>query len=221
MDQVDQQPGDGGHPDDGAGEVEELGHGPERDPSPATGRLRGRWLALGPGARSTVAAVLGVALGAAVVLGFQNVHGHRPVPRPTTATSLPVSATLLAEDVCTSYDGSVLQVSFRIVNAGQHPVTVVGVRPDLPLGMLLSMGTTLDSGDCAPGGPGPADGTLRPGQSQPVTFRLLPLDSCPQPAPVAASVDVTGAGPPTVSVPVLVDLGSVQFVGCATASAAP
>jgi len=216
---VDQQPETGGHPADGSGEVEELGHGPERDPSPAAGWLRRRWLALGPGARSTVAAVLGVALGAAVVLGFQNVHGQRPTP--TARQTIPVSATLLAQDVCTSYDGSVLQVSFRIVNAGQRPVTIVGVRPDLPLGMLLSMGTTLDSGDCAPGGPGPADGTLRPGESQPVTFRLLPLDSCPQPAPVAAAVDVAGASPAIVSVPVLVDLGSVQFVGCATASAAP
>jgi len=222
MDRVDQQPQHGGEPADGLGEVEELGHGPERDPSQAGGWLRRRWLALGPGGRSTAAAVLGVALGAAIVLGFQNIHGPRRVPTSTVNPTLPVSALLVAQDVCTSYDGSVLQVSFRIVNAGQQPVHVVAVRPDLPLGMLLSLGASLDPGDCAAGTPGgPADGTLRPGQSQPVTFRLLPLDSCPQPAPVAAAVDVAHSSPATVSVPVLVDLGSVQFVGCSTASLAP
>jgi hypothetical protein len=89
------------------------------------------------------------------------------------------------------------------------------------MGMLLSLGTTLAPGDCATGAPGPAHGTLLPGESQPVTFRLLPLDSCPQPAPVAAAVDVAHSSPATVSVPVLVDLGSVQFNGCATASLAP
>lgn len=218
---MDQQADPGDRPGLGADAVEELGHGPEREPSAAAGRLRRRWLALGPGARSAVAAVLGVALGAAIVLGFQNVHAGRAQPAPSPVRpSLPVSATLVAQDVCTSFDGPVLQVSFRIENAGQTPVTLVGVRSDLPLGMLLTLGTVLTPSACGGGTPGPADGLLNPGHSQPVTFRLLALDACPQPAPVAAAVDLAGASPATVSVPVLADLGSVQFAGCTTPSAA-
>jgi hypothetical protein len=221
MDRVDQQPEHepgsgrttGGPAADG---VEELGQGPERRPSPAAGWAGSRWRAAGTGARSVVAVLAGVALGAVVVLGFQNVHGQRPTPTHSARPSLPVSAILVAQDICTTFEGSVLQVSFRIQNAGQTPVSVVGVRPDLPLGMLLTLGTVLTPSACAGGPPGPADGLLNPGTSQPVTFRLLPLDVCPQAAPVAAAVDVANSTPATVSVPVLVDLGSVRFASCPT-----
>jgi hypothetical protein len=216
MDQVDQQPEPHGHRADGAETVEELGQGPEREPPAAAGWVRRRWLELGPGTRSVLTGVVGVALGAAVVLGFQNVHAGSTTPSPTTRPTLPVSATLVAQAVCTSFDGPILEVSFRIENAGQAPVRLVGVRPDLPLGMLLTLGTVLTPSACGGGPPGPADGLLNPGTSQPVTFRLLPLDRCPQAAPVAAAVDVAGNALPTVSVPVLVDLGSVQFADCTT-----
>lgn len=198
--------------------VEELGQGSDREPSPGTGWLLTRWRAVGPGVRTAVAGVVGVALGAAAVLGLQDGHGQRPTPTSSARPSLPVSAILVAQDICTSFDGPILQVSFRIQNAGQTPVTMVGVRPDLPLGMLLTLGTVLTPSGCAGGPAGPADGLLNPGTSQPVTFRLLPLDVCPQAAPVAAAVDVANSSPATVSVPVLVDLGSVQFAGCTSAS---
>ena len=211
---MDQQP-------EHADPVEELEHGAERERSPAPGWLGRRWRGLGPGVRTAVAVVAGVALGAVAVLAVQNAHGSRPASSPTRSAhpSLPVSAVLLAQDICTAFDGDVLQVSFRIQNAGQTPVSLVAVRPDLPLGMLLTLGTELTPSGCLSGPPGPADGLLNPGTSQPVTFRLLPLDACPQAAPVAAAVDLANSSQPTVSVLVLVDLGSVQFPGCSTPSA--
>jgi hypothetical protein len=213
-----------GQVEDDGDVAEELAQGEDRPSSVRVGWARQRWAGLDPRARTALTAVVGVLVGAVAVVGFQKMSQHppgRPAHRPTAVDTLPVSPTLLAQDVCTVLDGQELDVTFRVVNAGQQPVDLVAVRPDLPLGMLLIIKTDLDVGACGFGPPGPADGTLNPGESQPVTFRLLPLDSCPQPAPVAAAVDLAHATPATVSVPVLVDLGSVDFPGCATRAAQP
>jgi hypothetical protein len=230
MDRVEEQRGPGERPGDrpaerpadGPSPVEELEHGPDREPSPTASWLHARWLRLTPATRSTALALAGVVAGAALVIGVQGLHGTpRPTAAPTGRATLPVSATLVSQDICTSFQGQVLQVSFRVVNAGQRPVDVVGVRADLPLGGLLTIDATQENGSCGTGPPGPVDGRLQPGQSLPVTFRLLPLESCPQPAPVSAVVDLANQSPATVSVPVLVDLGSVDFPGCATTVATP
>ncbi len=204
--------------------LEELGQGEDPPSSVRPAWAARRWASLDPRARTALTVVVGVLVGVVGVVGFQQMSQHprsTPAHRPTPVDTLPVSPTLLAQDVCTVLDGQELDVTFRVVNAGQRPVDLVAVRPDLPLGMLLIIKTDLDVGACGFGPPGPADGTLNPGESQPVTFRLLPLESCPQPAPVAAAVDVAHATPATVSVPVLVDLSSVDFPGCATRAAQP
>jgi len=210
--------------DEAGSDREELGQGPEREDPPRPGWALRRWWSLRPVTRTTLSVLAGVAVGAVAVVGVQDMSRHQrpsPSPHPSPVDTLPVSALLVAEGVCTHLQDQVLEVSFRVTNAGQRPVDVVGVRPDLPLGMLLIIRTDLDDGTCGSGPPGPTDGTLAPGQSQPVTFRLLPLESCPQPAPVAAAVDLAHSSPATVSVPVLVDLSSVDFPGCATQAAQP
>lgn len=204
--------------------AEELGQGEDPASSLRPGWAARRWAGLDPRARTALTAVVGVLVGAVAVVGLQHTSQHprsTPAHSPTPVDTLPVSPTLLAQDVCTVLDGQELDVTFRVVNAGHAPVDLVAVRPDLPLGMLLIIRTDLDVGVCGSGPPGPADGVLNPGESQPVTFRLLPLDSCPQPAPVAATVDLAHATPATWSVPVLADLGSVAFPGCATRAAQP
>lgn len=215
---MEQQEGPGNRP----GDLDELVAG--ADPRGAgVGPLRARWDRLPTATRSLATAVLGVVVGALIVLAVQGTRapGRQPSKPSVLEPTLPASTTLLAQDVCTSYQGEILQVSFRVTNAGQSPVDVVAIRPDLPLGMLLALRTDLDGGTCGTGPAGPADGTLQPGQSQPVTFRLLPLVQCAQPAPVAAAVDLANASPATVSIPVLVDLGSVDFPGCTTPTAIP
>ena len=169
------------------------------------------------GARTAAVALVGAALGIWV---WQGMHQPAaPVARPHPS-SPPVSSLLQAEDICTALVGETLEVSFRLTNVGQQPVTVVGVSPDLPMGMLMQLPTTHDNGHCGSGPPAAAGATLAPGASTPETFHLLPMVDCPQPAPVAASVEVARSSPATVSVPVLVDLGSVDFPGCATATPA-
>jgi hypothetical protein len=221
MDQVDEQSEPTGGAPGPPGAVEELGQGEDRESSVRAGRLRSRWLGLAPGTRTAVTAVVAVALCAAVVLGFQHTQsGHaRPGPTQVALPPIPGSALLEARDVCTGFDGSVLEVSFRLVNTGHAPVDLAAVRPNLPLGMLLTLNTVLTPSACAGGPPGPSDGVLNPGDSQPVTFRLVAMEPCPQAAPVAALVTLGDGSLPAVSVPVLVDLGSVQFADCATQSA--
>lgn len=214
---MEQQEGPGNR----SGDLDELVGG--ADPrGTGVGPLRAVWDRLPTATRSLATAVLGVVIGALVVLAVQGSppgrHPSKPAPLEPT---LPASTTLQAQDVCTSFEGEILQVSFRVTNAGQSPADVVVIRPDLPLGMLLALRTDLDGGTCGTGPAGPASGTLLPGQSQPVTFRLLPLVQCAQPAPVAATVELANASPATVSLPVLVDLGSVDFPGCTTASTTP
>jgi len=205
-------------------EPDEVGQGEERATREPVRWLGTRWDRAPRAVRAAAVAVAGAVVG---VLVWQGLHPtpQRTAGRPTPSLA-PQSALLVAQDICTTFVGPTLEVTFQLSNVGQQPVRVVAVRPELPLGMLLTLGATLDNGHCGSSSgasSGPADPrVLASGASIPVTFRLLPLVDCPQPAPVQAAVDIAGNSPQaTITIPVLPDLGSIRFTGChATAAQA-
>ncbi len=203
-------------------EVDELEQGFERSPW-GPGRWMGsHWARLPRAARAVAVALVGAVVGVLVWQGLQPGTG-RPSAVPSSTSTVPLSLVLQAQSVCVSYAGDVLQVGFELTNVGRQPVRIVVVRPELPLGMLLVLGSDFTSPLCQsrsarPGaGAVPPEGALAPGAGRPVTFRLVPLVNCAAPAPVQAFVEVGGdVSPATVTVAVLPDLGSVSFPGCAT-----
>jgi hypothetical protein len=207
-------PGDTGH-------VEEVAHGAERAPWAVPVLLRSRW--------HRVPRVLRVAVAAAVlaVVAVPMWHALQPAARrqvlPPAPSLAPRSALLAAQDVCTTLVGPTLEVTFLLTNTGRQPLQLLDVRPELPLGMLLTLGRSLDSGHCGTAkAPTTGQPALAAGASVPVTFRLLPMVNCAQPAPVQAAVSVAATGgAATVTIPVLPDLGSVDFPGCAAAVGSP
>lgn len=166
--------------------------------------------------RTALLVLAGVVVGA---FGWQQLarphSGTQPPPRPATSAPAPIPE-LDAQQICEYVHGSVLEVSFQLVNVGRGPVRVVAVRPELPLGLLRPTGVALAPGHCGPANaPTPGDGPLPPGASIPVTLSFRLLTPCPQPAPVQATVDVAGSFPDaTVLVPLLPDLGQVRFPDC-------
>jgi hypothetical protein len=112
-----------------------------------------------------------------------------------------------------------LRVSFELVNLGANDVTLLGVKPLLPLHGLQPVGTATSGGSCAQPGTGASGGLLPAGEKRLFTMHFRLPKSCPQPFPVQASVrlrvdQMVG----TTTVPVFADLGSVEFDTCPSGS---
>ena len=141
-----------------------------------------------------------------------------PIPGPSVQ---PVpddpSLTLNIGLVCpATTDGrKTLSVSFVLVNIGGTDVTLLSVRPRLPLPGLQPIGKTTTGGTCAQPGTQVGGGLLAPGEQRMFTMRFrLPKD-CPQALPVQATVRLrVNQMVGTTTVPVFSDLGSLHFVTC-------
>jgi hypothetical protein len=215
---VDDELGSGPRPDG----RDELVNGTEHGSWVVAGRVTSRWSRLPSGVRTVAVALVGAVIGAVV---WQGLHPTATRGTAQPAPSIPPNGLLQAQNVCTRYSGEILQVGFQLTNVGQRPVKIVVVRPDLPLGMLLELGVDLTSEPCRStstrqgAAAVPSNGLLEPGASQAVTFRLVPVVGCAKPAPVAASVELgDDISPAVVTIPVLVDLGSVSFPACTAAT---
>jgi hypothetical protein len=197
---------------------DELQGGSERGPT----RLP-TWLqALG------AVAVLSVAL--LVVRGAVRSPDPEPAPTPTaTSTAAPdpvatadesgLAGPLAVGAVCTHTDGThSLSVQFQIQNIGVGRVTVLAVRPVLPIGGLRPGKVTLPrSPDC--GTPAARTGrstVLPPGGRVGAQLDFGLPSECPGPYPVEADVDVlmVGESPGTQRLHLLADLGGTKFTTC-------
>jgi hypothetical protein len=113
------------------------------------------------------------------------------LPIPPTVAPLPQVASLAPDAVCAvRNDGrTALAVSFTLVNASAGVVTLESARPYLPLpGMLRAVGVEVRPGGCGSAGAITDHRTLVPGERLLVTFRFALTATCPQPAPVGASI---------------------------------
>jgi hypothetical protein len=112
-----------------------------------------------------------------------------------------------------------LSVSFELVNIGSTSVTVLGVKPLLPLAGLRPVGTTKSGGSCGEPGRNPTGGILFAGQKELFTMMFQLPKNCPKALPVQASVRLrVNQMVGTTTVPVFSDLGSVEFVTCPSAN---
>jgi hypothetical protein len=110
---------------------------------------------------------------------------------------------------------STLVVSFELVNIGISNVTVIDVKPLLPLPGLHPEGRTLAGGSCQRLGTETPAGLMSPDDRRLFTmlFRLPP--TCPQASPVQASIRVrVNQMIGTTTVAVFNDLGAVTFDTC-------
>ena len=121
--------------------------------------------------------------------------------------------------VCTHTDGTRhLQVQFQVINAGLGRVTVVAVRPFLPIGGLRPRAVVMPrSPSCGtPAARTGASAVLEPGERVGVQLSFLLPPACPVPYPVQADVDllVVGESPGTQRLALLSDLGGFHFASC-------
>lgn len=178
-----------------------------------------RWVA------APVIAVLVSAGAAAVLHGGGNLRADEaPSPAPTTtptrmlASVDPLTMITSSDGVCTRTDHRRrVSVSFGVVNLASVPVVVRKVTPVLPLGGLRLTQQSIGLASC-----GQLQGTqgtmvLTPGRSLVVLFTFALSKQCPAPFPVQAEVTVSrvgGARQVSVTVPVLNDLGGLEFEQC-------
>ena len=140
-------------------------------------------------------------------------------PRLPRAAGSPVSV----EAVCTVGTDHTRQlaVRFLMTNETAADLTVLSVRPVLPLGGLRTVGISVVRGDCYRWLPGGPDDVVPPGDSRAVTMRFLLPRTCPWPLPVQARVRVRGPdGTRGQTLRVLSDLGGTDFESCPTAAPA-
>ena len=206
-----------------SGAGDQLRGGPDREP-----RRVPRW----------VQALAAVAV--ASVVGLVAVHGENRQPGEPAAGSTrhpgahdPPEITFpqggqVAENaagplavgaVCTHTDGSRhLQVQFQVINAGLGRVTVLAVRPFLPIGGLRPRAVVMPrSPSCGtPAARTGASAVLEPGDRVGVQLSFLLPPACPVPYPVQADVDllVVGESPGTQRLALLSDLGGFHFASC-------
>ena len=190
-----------------------------RDRVPFWGRLPRR-LRLG----AVVAVVAVVASAIAVEVGRSRPPGgsaRRTPGTTTTATPGAAPATFAVGTLCppVTDHATTLLLSFTLVNLTAAPVTVVRIEPHLPLQGLDTVSINIAGGGCDEHRAAPAGLDVRPGQSLRVTFRLLLRQTCPQPLPVQARVDVRTSAQDVVTeiVPVYADLGGIAFDTCPSA----
>ena len=138
------------------------------------------------------------------------------VPLPTG--SLPPVPALLVGEVCRPVrtDGrSRLDVTFTLVNTATRPVTLIRVKPALPLGGLRALNTEYRAGTCAAPGGARNAGDVRPAGSLLVVLRLALPPECPAPYPVEADLTERSNGRTVTSgIHLLSDLGGIRFTTC-------
>jgi len=198
-------------------EFEELNQGePEQEPA-------------GLGPLTWVAVAVGAVLAGVLILVFTG--GDEPLDEPVpTAAALPGPSVrsdlalafgpgqnLALGRICPAVtDGrKTLTVSFTLVNVGDLNVTLVDVKPVLPMAGLRPRGPNVAGGTCEEPGTDPPGGLLTPGDTQLITMRFRLPAECPQPYPVQARVRLRVnqmVGMTTVSV--YDDLGTVDFNSC-------
>jgi hypothetical protein len=108
-----------------------------------------------------------------------------------------------------------LIVSFNLVNVSTTPITVMDVRPVMPIGGLRPRGPNTAGGTCEHPGSEAPGGLLAPGATQLVTMRFRLPEDCPQAFPVEVRIrlrvhQMVG----TTTVPVHSELGSINFDSC-------
>jgi hypothetical protein len=187
----------------------------------------------GPGPGRPRTALLVLVAAAAIVAGVVSLrHGVEPVrARPPASPpvaqmpsppgqvgSFPPVPALLVGEVCQPLrtDGhSRLDVAFTLVNSAPAPVTLIRIRPALPLGGLRELSTEYRAGTCAAAGAPLRTGDVRPGGTMLVVLRLALPPTCPAPYPVEADLTERRAGRTvTAGVHLLSDLGNVRFTTC-------
>jgi hypothetical protein len=153
-----------------------------------------------------------------------------PTPTPTgTSTRTPepvvtanesgLAGPLAVGAVCTHTDGTrSLTVQFQIENIGVGRVTVLAVRPVLPIGGLRPGKVTLPrSPDCGTPAAHTGNSTvLEPGDRVGAQLAFGLPTGCPAPYPVEADVDLlmVGEAPGTQRLHLLADLGGTEFRTC-------
>ncbi|MGC9668683.1 hypothetical protein ACNTMW_19260 [Planosporangium sp. 12N6] len=194
-------------------DVDEISNGPAHDRRPG-------W------SRRVPVAVLVVAVGALLLVRWytqRSVEPHATAPDATapapSATARPTRQEryITLGAVCPPVtDGRhTLTVSFTVENVTSTPVTLVGVGPVLPLGLLRPTGSSVTGGSCGSPAAVAPGGILGRGTSLLVTFLFDLPDTCPQPLPVQADIRVKAGGVEvTDRIGVLSDLGGVAFDTC-------
>jgi hypothetical protein len=142
-----------------------------------------------------------------------------PAPRPTAVAPSPSTVAQLVHvgAVCKPVtDGArTLTVSFTVVSLASTPITLADIHPSLPMGGLTTLSSTVEGGTCDAPDPTSAGRRLAPGGSAAVVFTFRLPRECPAPYPVQAYVLVgVGDGVVADGVPVLADLGGVDFTAC-------
>jgi hypothetical protein len=201
-------------------EYEELSQGEDQDEGPA-----------GLGALGWTAIAVVCVLAGVVFLVLRGpgepVAGPQPLPTPSSdlasASDLALFANpgqrLLIASTCPPVtDGRrALAVSFELQNIGSIDVTLVAVKPVLPLRGLRVLGPATAGGTCERPGAQAPGGLLSPGAKQLITMRFGLPKRCPQPYPVQARVRLRAnqmVG--TTTATVHNDLGEVNFDTCPT-----
>jgi hypothetical protein len=191
-----------------------------------------RWRpARGAAALAAVALLAGLAAGYAA--GVARVGSPRVPERPAAAgpsAPTPLVGTFtpaLVQDVsaCSIQEGQDLQLGVQVTNQSGVPVTLRGIKAEVPLGGLKPVAAQWTPCGAFPAASVlPGDGLLGQGDGNPlvpgastwftVTFRVLM--ACPEALPVQFSVGyVMNGHAATVSLPGFPDLGQVAYRGCA------
>lgn len=175
-------------------------------------------------ATATVVALV-VAGGAVAVLRDGDPPSNpTPPPTPTSSptrvlpTQDPLTLITSSSNACTDTDHRRrLTVIFGVVNLGSEPVVVRKVTPVLPLGGLRLTRKSIGVAACGEVQTNDGSRVLTAGRSLAVSFTFRLPKKCPAAFPVQAAVtvsDVDGLRQVTDPVPVLSDLGGIEFDQC-------
>jgi hypothetical protein len=191
---------------------DELQQGSDRIPS----RMP-RWV-------TAAVVALVVAGGAVTVLRGDGDSPTEPAPSPTnTPTRVvpiedPLTMISSSSGVCRETDHRRhLTVIFGVVNLSSESVIVRKVRPVTPLGGLRLIGQSIGIAACGEVQTNDGSRVLTAGRSLAVSFTFRLPKKCPAPLPVQAAVTVSrigGARQVTDPIPVLSDLGGIEFEQC-------
>jgi hypothetical protein len=110
-----------------------------------------------------------------------------------------------------------LTITFGVVNLSSESVIVRKVTPVTPLGGLRLTGQSIGVAACGEVQTNDGSRVLTAGRSLAVSFTFRLPKKCPAPLPVYATVTVSrigGARQVANAVPVLSDLGGIEFEQC-------
>jgi hypothetical protein len=182
-------------------------------------RVVPRWVTAG-----ALALVAGAGAFAVFLDGGNPRAAAGPPPTPTTSPRRvlpsvdPLTLITSGNGVCTETDHRrTLTVSFGVVNLSSEAVVVRKVTPTLPLGSLWLIHQSIGVAACGEVQSNDGSRVLTPGRSLVVLFTFALRKECPVPYPVQAEVTVSGvdgARQVGVPIPVLNDLGGIDFDQC-------